>query len=103
MSNSIASVLTRWSREIGDFGGAKDGLGGSGPQGRKVLQMPLGVQLMQPMMAGTERGRCFLMMLLVSSGQVAKKPLSMALQKVDFVGNLAVAWRNVAKACREGW
>ena len=56
---------------------------------------------MRPMIDGTERGKCFLMRLLVSSGQVAKKPLSIALQKVDFAGKPAGAWRNVAKAGRE--
>ena len=40
---------------------------------------------------------------IVSSGLVALKPLSMALQKVVLAGNPVVAWRNVAKAGREGW
>ena len=74
-----------------------------GTGGSKVLRTPLGVRRMRPMMEGTERGRCFLMRSLVGSGQVAKKPLSMALQKIDLAGNPAVAWRNVAKAGREGW
>jgi len=68
-----------------------------------VLRIPWGVRRMRPMMEGTDKGRCFRMRSLVSSGQVAKKPLSMALQKVDLAGNPAVAWKKVAKAGRDGW
>ena len=69
---------------------------------REALWTPLEARRMRPIMEGTERGRCFLMRSIVSSGQVAKKPLSMALQKVDLARNPAAVWRNVAKAGREG-
>ena len=46
-----------------------------------VLRIPWGVRRMRPMMEGIDKGRCFRMRSLVSSGQVAKKPLSMAFQK----------------------
>ena len=58
--------------------------------GSLVLQTLFGVRRMQPMMEGTEIGRCFLIRSLVSSGQVAKKLLSIALQKVDLAGNPAL-------------
>ena len=89
--NLIAEGLTRWSQEIGDLGGAKGDSGRRGTIGTKVLWTSLGVRCMWLIMEGTERGRSFLMRSLVSSGQVAKKPLSMAFQKEDFVGNPAVA------------
>ena len=54
------------------------------------------------MIDGTKRGRCVLIRSLVSSGQVAKKPLLMALQKEDLAGKPAVAWRKVAKAILVG-
>ena len=91
LSNLIADGLTRWSREIGDLGGAKGGLGRRGTGGKEVLLTPLEVRCMWPMIDGTERGRCCLMRSLVSSGQVAKKPLSTALQKVDLAEKPAVA------------
>ena len=40
LSNSIADGLTRWSREIGDLGGAKGSLERSGMGGNKVLLTP---------------------------------------------------------------
>ena len=57
---------------------------------------------MQPMIDGTERGTCFLIRSLVSSGQVAKTLLSIALQKVNLAGKSAVAQRKVVTAGREG-
>ena len=103
LSSSIAEGLTRWSREIGDLGWAKGGSKRKGTRGKEVLRTPLEVCRMRPMIDGTERGRCFLMSSLVSSGQVAKKLFSIALQKVDFAGNPAVARRNVTKTGRVGW
>ena len=94
LSNSIAVGLTRCSWEIGDLGIANGNLGRRGTRGNDVLLTPFEILLMCPMMDGTERGRCFLMRSPVSSGQVAKNPLSMALQKVDLAGQLAVVCRN---------
>ena len=48
------------------------------------------------MIDGMLSGRCFLIMSLVRPGHVAKKPLSMAEQKVDLAGNPAVACRKMA-------
>ena len=79
LSNSIADGLTRWSREIENLGGAKGGSGIRGTGGNEVLLTPLEVRHILPMIDGTERGRCFLMRLLVRSGKVAKEPLSIAL------------------------
>ena len=58
---------------------------------KEVLRTPLEVGCIRPMIDGTERGRGFLMRALVSSGQVAKKLLSMVLQKVDLLGKPTVA------------
>ena len=91
LSNSIVDGLTRWSRDRGDLGGAKGGSGIRGTGGKEVLLTPLEVRRMRLMIDGTERGICFLMRSLVSSGQVAKKPLSIALQKLDLAGKPAVA------------
>ena len=91
LSNSIADGLTRWSRKIDDLGGAKGASRRRGMGGKEVLWIPLGVRCMQLMMDGTERERCFLIKSLVGSGQVAKKPLSMALQKLDLAGKPVVA------------
>ena len=102
LSNSIADEFTRWSRERGDLRGVKGRSDRRGTGGSEVLLTPFGMRCMQSMIDGTERGRFFLIRSLASSGQVAKKPLSIALPKVDLVGKPAVAWRNVAKAISVG-
>ena len=92
LSNSIAEGLTRWSRDRGDLGGAKGCSGRRGTGGKEVCLTPFEVRRMRPSrIDGIERGRYFLMRLLVSLGQVAKKPLSIALQKVDLAGKPVVA------------
>ena len=102
LSNLIADGLTRWSLEIQDLGGAKGASGRRGTGGKEVLLTPFGIRGMQPKIDGTKRGMFFLIRSLVSSGQVTKKPLSMALSKVDLAGKPAIAWRKVAKAILVG-
>ena len=92
LSNSIAEGLTRWSQEIGDLGGAKGGSGRSGAGGNEILLTPLEVGRIRLMIDGAERGRCFLMTSVASSGQVAKKPLSMDLQKGDLAARGSQRW-----------
>ena len=84
------------------MGEAKGDSGRRGTRGNEVLLAPFGICLMRAMIDGTERGRYFLMMSLVGLGRVAKKPVSIALQKVDFSRKPAVAWMNWAKAILVG-
>ena len=91
LSNSIAEGLTRWLQQRGDLGGTKGGSGRRGIGNREMLLTPFGMRCMRSMIEGIERGRCFVIRSLVSLGQVAKKPLSIALFKVDLAAELAVA------------
>ena len=52
-------------------------------EGSLVLRTPFGVRRMQSMLEGTERGRYLKMRSLVSSDQVAKKPLSIRCQRME--------------------
>ena len=65
-----------------------------GTGGNQILLTPFEIFLMRPMMNETERGKGFQMRSLVSWGQVAKKPLSVVLQKVDLAGKPAVTCSN---------
>ena len=80
-----------FDRGIGDRGGANGGSERRVAESSLALRTPFGVRRMRPMMECTEVGRCLQMRSLVSSGQVAKKLLSIALQMVDLAGNPAVA------------
>ena len=90
IANSIADELIRWSWETGSLGGTGGGSERRGTRGNGSHD-------------GWDRERAmFPMRSLVSSGQVAKKPLSIALEKVDLAGKPAVAWRNWARAILVG-
>ena len=69
-----------------DLEGANGGSERRGTRGLGLLLTPFGILLMRPVMDGTKRGRFLQMRSLVSSGQVAKAPLSIAVQKVDLAG-----------------
>jgi len=54
----------------------------SGSSGAGVDRIPWGSRRMQPIMEGIDLGKCLRMSLLVKPGQVAKKSVSIAAQKV---------------------